>query len=55
LSVGIVGLGHVGLPLAVSFAEAGELVIGVEINPDASRSCDAASPTSRISRPPACR
>jgi UDP-N-acetyl-D-glucosamine dehydrogenase len=33
LSVGIVGLGHVGLSLAVSFAEAGELVIGVEINP----------------------
>jgi UDP-N-acetyl-D-glucosamine dehydrogenase len=32
MSVGIVGLGYVGLPLAVSFAEAGEHVVGVEIN-----------------------
>jgi UDP-N-acetyl-D-glucosamine dehydrogenase len=32
MSVGIVGLGYVGLPLAVSFAEAGEHVIGIEVN-----------------------
>jgi UDP-N-acetyl-D-glucosamine dehydrogenase len=32
LSVGIVGLGNVGLPLALSFAEAGERVVGVEID-----------------------
>ncbi|QEC50101.1 nucleotide sugar dehydrogenase [Baekduia soli] len=32
MSVGIVGLGYVGLPLAVSFAEAGEQVIGIEVN-----------------------
>jgi UDP-N-acetyl-D-glucosamine dehydrogenase len=32
MSVGIVGLGYVGLPLAVSFAEAGEDVIGLEVN-----------------------
>src|SRR3954452_23118733 len=33
MSVGIVGLGYVGLPLAVSFAEAGEHVVGIEVNP----------------------
>src|SRR3954451_19717174 len=33
MSVGIVGLGYVGLPLAVSFAEAGEDVVGIEVNP----------------------
>jgi UDP-N-acetyl-D-glucosamine dehydrogenase len=32
MSVGIVGLGYVGLPLAVEFAEAGEDVIGVEVD-----------------------
>jgi UDP-N-acetyl-D-glucosamine dehydrogenase len=32
LSIGIVGLGYVGLPLAVSFAEAGENVIGVDVD-----------------------
>jgi UDP-N-acetyl-D-glucosamine dehydrogenase len=32
LSIGIVGLGYVGLPLAVSFAEAGEEVIGVDVD-----------------------
>jgi UDP-N-acetyl-D-glucosamine dehydrogenase len=31
--MGIVGLGYVGLPLAVHFAEAGNEVIGVEIDP----------------------
>ncbi len=31
--VGIVGLGYVGLPLALSFTEAGLHVVGVDINP----------------------
>lgn len=33
-SVGVVGLGYVGLPLAVAFAEAGATVTGVEIDPE---------------------
>jgi len=32
--VGVVGLGYVGLPLAVAFAEAGFPVTGIEIDPD---------------------
>ncbi|HEU4975470.1 MAG TPA: nucleotide sugar dehydrogenase [Baekduia sp.] len=32
MSVGVVGLGYVGLPLAVEFAEAGEHVIGVDVS-----------------------
>jgi UDP-N-acetyl-D-glucosamine dehydrogenase len=32
VSIGIVGLGYVGLPLAVAFAEAGENVIGVDVD-----------------------
>jgi UDP-N-acetyl-D-glucosamine dehydrogenase len=32
MSIGIVGLGYVGLPLAVTFAEAGEDVVGVELD-----------------------
>jgi UDP-N-acetyl-D-glucosamine dehydrogenase len=33
MSVGIVGLGYVGLPLAMEFAEAGIDVIGVDVDP----------------------
>ena len=33
MSIGIVGLGYVGLPLVVAFAEAGEDVIGVDVDP----------------------
>lgn len=33
-TVGIVGLGYVGLPLAAAFAEAGMRTIGVDTNPD---------------------
>jgi UDP-N-acetyl-D-glucosamine dehydrogenase len=33
MSIGIVGLGYVGLPLAVAFAEAGEDVIGIDVDP----------------------
>src|SRR4051812_31757482 len=32
-NVGIVGLGYVGLPLAVAFAEAGHDVVAVDIDP----------------------
>jgi UDP-N-acetyl-D-glucosamine dehydrogenase len=32
MTVGIVGIGYVGLPLAVAFAEAGEHVIGVDVD-----------------------
>ncbi len=33
MAVGVVGLGYVGLPLVVAFAEAGEEVIAVDIDP----------------------
>src|SRR3954470_24513223 len=33
MSIGIVGLGYVGLPLAVGFAEAGIDVVGVDVDP----------------------
>jgi len=32
MSIGIVGLGYVGLPLAVAFGEAGERVVGVDVD-----------------------
>ncbi|MEX0973187.1 MAG: nucleotide sugar dehydrogenase [Solirubrobacterales bacterium] len=32
MKIGIVGLGYVGLPLAVSFAEAGQEVVGLEVD-----------------------
>jgi UDP-N-acetyl-D-glucosamine dehydrogenase len=33
MKVGVVGLGYVGLPLAVAFAEAGADVVGLDVNP----------------------
>src|SRR5947209_7215835 len=33
MAVGVVGLGYVGLPLVVAFAEAGEHVVGLDIDP----------------------
>lgn len=33
MSIGIVGLGYVGLPLAVAFAQAGEHVLGLDLDP----------------------
>jgi UDP-N-acetyl-D-glucosamine dehydrogenase len=33
MTVGIMGLGYVGLPLAVAFAEAGEHVLGMDLDP----------------------
>src|SRR5205085_10344323 len=32
MSVGVIGLGYVGLPLAVAFAEAGERVVAVDVD-----------------------
>jgi len=32
MTVGIVGLGYVGLPLAVAFAETGTTVVGVDVD-----------------------
>src|SRR4051794_30583114 len=34
IKVGVVGLGYVGLPLAVAFAEAGNEVVGLDTNAD---------------------
>jgi UDP-N-acetyl-D-glucosamine dehydrogenase len=34
MKIGIVGLGYVGLPLAVAFAEAGHEVRGIDLDPD---------------------
>ncbi len=33
MSIGVIGLGYVGLPLAVAFAEAGEHVVAVDLDP----------------------
>ena len=33
MKVGVVGLGYVGLPLAVAFAEAGDGVIALDVDP----------------------
>jgi UDP-N-acetyl-D-glucosamine dehydrogenase len=33
MKIGIIGLGYVGLPLAVAFAEAGHDVVGIDTNP----------------------
>ena len=50
MSVGIVGLGYVGLPLAMEFAEAGIDVIGVDVDaPEGRRACARAARTSRTS------
>ena len=32
MSVGVIGLGYVGLPLAVAFAEAGQQVVAVDVD-----------------------
>ena len=32
MTVGVIGLGYVGLPLAVAFAEAGERVVAVDVD-----------------------
>ena len=40
-SVGIIGLGYVGLPLALRFAEVGVKVLGFDIDPDKVRQLNA--------------
>ena len=47
MRVGIVGLGYVGLPLAVGFAEAGHEVVGVDTD---ARTVEALAEASRTSR-----
>ncbi|HEY5428403.1 MAG TPA: NAD(P)-binding domain-containing protein [Solirubrobacteraceae bacterium] len=32
MAIGVVGLGYVGLPLAVGFAEAGERIVAVDVD-----------------------
>ena len=55
MRIGIVGLGYVGLPLAVAFAEEGHDVVGVDVDAAQGRGAQrAASPTSRTSPPSAC-
>lgn len=34
MKIGVVGLGYVGLPVAVAFAEAGEQVVGLDLDPE---------------------
>jgi len=41
MKVGIIGLGYVGLPLAVAFAEAGDEVVGVDVDAAAVESLNA--------------
>ncbi len=33
MAIGVIGLGYVGLPLVVAFAEAGERVVAVDTDP----------------------
>ena len=54
--IGIVGLGYVGLPLALRFSEAGFAVLGLDIDPDkvkalnAGKSYIAQIPAERIAK-----
>ena len=41
MKIGIVGLGYVGLPLAVAFAEAGHEVVGLDSDPRKVEALDA--------------
>ena len=50
-TVGVVGLGYVGLPLAVAFAREGCEVVAVDVDPRKVQAIAAASPTSRTSPP----
>ena len=55
VSVGIVGLGYVGLPLAVEFAEAGHQVVALDADASKVAALAAGRATSRTSPPSACR
>ena len=50
MSIGIVGLGYVGLPLAMEFAEAGVDVIGIDVDAQKVAALRAAARTSRTCR-----
>ena len=52
MKLGIVGLGYVGLPLAVAFAEAGNDVVGLDTDPASSPASPRAAATSRTSPTP---
>ena len=49
MKIGIMGIGYVGLPLAVAFAEEGHDVVGVDVDPRKVEALNVASPTSRTS------
>ena len=48
--IGIVGLGYVGIPLAIRYAEVGYKVIGFDIDPEKAEKIQQAKPTSNTSR-----
>ena len=50
-TAGVVGLGYVGLPLAVAFADAGFTVVGVDSSPEAIAQLRAGVPTTRDVEP----
>ena len=49
MKIGIIGLGYVGLPLAVAFAEAGHTVQGVDVDPSKVAALNGGDRTSRTS------
>ena len=49
MKIGIVGLGYVGLPLAVAFAEAGHGVVGVDADARKVEALNGDTATSRTS------
>ena len=49
MTIGVIGLGYVGLPLAVEFAEAGEHVVAVDIDERKVAAIEAGVRTSRTS------
>ena len=53
--LGVVGLGYVGLPLAVEMVKQGFTVIGIDLIPTKSTAFTAANPTLRIFRPKSLR
>ena len=54
MTVGVIGLGYVGLPLAVAFAEGGERVVAVDIDEAKVAAIEAGVPISRTCRPSGC-
>ena len=55
MKIGVIGLGYVGLPLVVSFAEAGDDVVALDVDPlKVSAVRAGVTTTSRTSRRTAC-